>query len=55
MIERGNLIIYTADDEEPKCVECDYFVDGFDCDGSCGAEHGWYGYNRTERCEHEEM
>lgn len=39
---------YTADDEEPKCGRCDYFSDGFDCCGSCGAEHGWYGYKRTE-------
>ena len=41
-------ITYTADDEEPKCGRCDYFSDGFDCCGSCGAEHGWYGYRRTE-------
>lgn len=40
--------IYTADDEEPKCGRCDYFSDGFDCCGSCGPEHCWYGYTRTE-------
>ena len=41
-------IIYTADDEEPKCVMCDYFCDGFNCCESCGPEHGWYGYCHTE-------
>ena len=41
-------VTYTADDEEPKCRRCDYFSDGFDCCGSCGAEHGWYGYTRTK-------
>ena len=41
-------VTYTADDEEPKCGRCDYFSDGFDCCGTCGAEHGWYGYIRTE-------
>lgn len=39
---------YTADDEEPNCVRCDYSSGGFDCYGSCGAKHGWYGYTRTE-------
>lgn len=42
---------FTADDEEPKCGKCDYFSGGFDCIGKCGAEHGWYGYLRTERKE----
>lgn len=53
MIEQGDFITYTADDEDPKCGRCDYFVDGFDCSGSCGAEHGWYGYSRTERYEND--
>ena len=47
-------ITYTADDEEPKCGRCDYFSGGFDCCGLCGAEHGWYGYSRTELAKENE-
>ncbi len=41
--------IYTADDEEPKCGQCDNLCDGSDdlCINRCGSEHGWYGYVRT--------
>lgn len=42
-------IIYTADDEEPKCercVHCD--CDEYLCVSRCGAEHGWHGYERIE-------
>jgi len=41
-------VVYTADYEEPKCMRCDYISGGFECCESCGPEHGWYGYNRTE-------
>lgn len=45
----GNLRIYTADDEDPRCSSCDYV-----CDSdkwymeNCGAENGWTRYKRTE-------
>lgn len=49
-------VVYTADDEEPDCGCCDncdldseYF-----CVNSCGPEHGWYGYERTEYIDDEE-
>lgn len=51
MFIKGNLIIYDADDEEPKCGRCDNCIGKFDCSGSCGPDHGWYGYIRTERIE----
>lgn len=43
-------IVYTADDEEPDCGRCDNCdLDGeYFCVKSCGPEHGWYGYQRTE-------
>lgn len=41
-------VTYTADNEEPECGRCDHFGDDFDCCSSCGSEHGWYGYIRTE-------
>lgn len=49
----GNKIIYTADDEEPRCGRCDNVCDGNDelCAERCGAEHGWGGYSRTEEIE----
>lgn len=40
-------VIYTADDEEPNCGICD----NQDCPGRCehcGAEYGWYYYEREE-------
>ena len=40
--------VYTADDEMPDCGRCDHICDGFKCDKSCGPEHGWWGYCRTE-------
>lgn len=50
MIQDGLKTIYTADDEEPKCERCD-FMDAPHtlCTGNCGAEHGWNGYQRTEK------
>lgn len=42
--------VYTADDEEPDCGRCDN-CDADDeefCTQSCGPEHVWYGYRRTE-------
>lgn len=47
--------IYTAEDEMPDCGRCDHCGDDFDCCGSCGPEHGWYGYVRTERITEDEM
>lgn len=49
MAERiGRYIIYSADDEMPDCMQCDHCDGNFDCCNQCGAEHGWYGYRRTE-------
>lgn len=41
-------IIYNGDDEEPDCNRCEHVCDDFDCSGSCGPEHGWYGYERIK-------
>lgn len=47
-------IRYNADDEEPNCAKCDYLAGGFDCVGSCGPEHAWYGYCRSVGIKNEE-
>lgn len=41
-------VVYTADDEEPDCGQCDNIcgTDEF-CTKCCGAEHYWNGYSRT--------
>lgn len=44
----------TADDEEPNCGRCEHLADNFDCVHFCGAEHGWYGYERIELIDDEE-
>lgn len=46
----SDKVVYTADDEEPDCGQCDNCdLDGeYFCVKSCGPEHGWYGYQRTE-------
>lgn len=46
-------IIFTADDEDPKCCRCDNYdlESDYFCIHSCGPEHGWYGYQRTETCK----
>lgn len=44
----GRNIIYTADDEMPDCLQCDRCTSDFDCCEYCGAEHGWWGYKRTQ-------
>lgn len=49
MAERfGELVIYTADDEIPDCLNCDNCDKDLDCSRYCGAEHGWVCYRRTE-------
>ena len=41
-------IIYTADEEEPRCERCDNVCGSDDtCVNRCGAEHGWALYSRT--------
>lgn len=39
------LVEFSADDEEPKCLECDN-VNTNRCD-KCGPEHFWSWYRRT--------
>lgn len=53
MEECNGYVIYNADDEEPKCERCDNNDEdsGYYCVHSCGAEHWWNGYERTERIE----
>lgn len=42
-------IEYTADDEMPNCGRCDNVCgEYFKCEEWCGAEHGWFGYRRTD-------
>lgn len=51
----ANLMIYTADDEEPRCEMCDHINDQEEwCTIYCGAPNGWYRYERTEFEEMEE-
>ncbi len=42
------VIIYTADDEEPECNRCEHVDDDYFCVKKCGPEHGWNGYARVE-------
>lgn len=51
----GNLKIYTADDEEPRCTACVHVNDSDKwCAQNCGATNGWFGYKRTEFGERKE-
>ena len=47
-LERRNVWVYTADDEEPKCMRCDHICSSQDKCDKCGAEHWWQHYQRTE-------
>ena len=41
-------LIYTANDEEPKCGRCDNICESDElCVERCGPEHCWGGYIRT--------
>ncbi len=40
--------VYTADDEEPKCMRCDHCCGSDKICEKCGAEHWWANYRRTE-------
>lgn len=43
------VIIYTADDEEPKCNQCCYCNnDDLICADMCGPKYAWLGYERIE-------
>lgn len=44
----GRDIVFTADDEMPDCLACDY-CDYCDNGKLCGPEYGWARYKRTER------
>lgn len=45
-------IIYTADDEEPKCDRCCHACDDESiCMERCGPEYAWSGYERLESIE----
>lgn len=46
----GGDMVFTADDEMPDCLECD-FCDYCDNGKYCGPEYGWARYKRTERLE----
>ena len=43
--------VFTVEDEMPNCIRCDHVCDDFDCEKSCGPEHGWWGYRRSYRRE----
>ena len=43
-----HCVIYTADDEEPDCLMCDY-CQGSDICSECGPEHWWNYYEREEQ------
>ena len=41
-------LVYTANDEEPKCGRCDNICESDElCIKRCGPEHCWGGYIRT--------
>lgn len=42
------VLEYTADDEEPNCMLCDHVTSKYGCNNSCGANHCWCGYRRSE-------
>lgn len=42
----GSSIVWTADDEEPDCMMCDYCQGSSLCE-ECGPEHYWHYYERT--------
>lgn len=43
------LILYTADEEEPNCLECNFAcTDDANACRFCGPEYGWRNYCRTE-------
>ena len=46
--------INTVSNKFPDCMKCDHMGGDFDCCGSCGPQHGWYGYIRTESEETKE-
>ena len=48
-----DVIVFTADKEEPDCNRCDHCCDNYDCSRFCGPEHGWYGYSRSEVTDEE--
>lgn len=54
-VDMREEVIYTADDEEPNCNRCDNIECAYLCIHRCGAEHGWYGYERSELIEIEEI
>ena len=53
--------VFTANNEEPNCMRCDYVTDSVyedlkgkkhdRCVEHCGPEHGWNAYRRTEEIE----
>ena len=40
--------IYTADDEEPNCMNCDHICGSQERCNKCGPEYWWQYYERTE-------
>lgn len=45
-------VIFTADDEEPRCDRCDNQIKSCDwCCENCGSEHWWCEYKRSEVLE----
>lgn len=40
-------VIFTADDEDPDCLNCDRCDSDYDCCNLCGPSYGWSGYIRT--------
>lgn len=47
------IVVYTTDDEEPICGNCEHFGDNFDCCNCCGGNHSWNGYERFEYIQEE--
>ena len=45
-----NIVILTADDEEPICIRCDNLTEMLCCRW-CGSEYGWANYQRSIETE----
>lgn len=44
----GVYNVYTADDEDSKCIRCDNVNNDTICITRCGEKHRWNGYERRE-------
>ena len=48
-MEEEKIFVYTADNEEPDCMQCEHVCDSYEkfC-SKCGPKYYWYNYVRIE-------